>query len=405
MGDPTLGEFRAEVGAFLAAHLKPRPADRGFAWGVGSDRVSLFDEADPDREQADLEEGRWWRRLVYDAGFGWISGPREYGGGGRPPAFEKAYFELERRFVTPTKVPFNPGIGFLAPTILAHGPEELKQRFLRAIYRGDIIACQLFSEPGAGSDLPSVATRAERDGDGWIVNGQKVWTSGAHLSDIGVLLARTAPGPRYRNLTAFVIDLRASGVEVRPLRQMTGGAAFCEVFLTDVRVPDSNRLGEPGDGWGVAMTTLMNERSSFGGSGTGGTGLLSLGRYTALLQHLGLDQDPVARQELADLHIRLSVARLTIARAQARLRAGQPPGPEMSITKLVFTNNLQAISRTVSRWLGPSLAADTGQWGTYAWNDVVLGTPGLRLGGGTDEIQRNILAERVLGLPKDPTAQ
>jgi alkylation response protein AidB-like acyl-CoA dehydrogenase len=396
-----LEQFRAEALDFLTTHAEPRPRHQdGFVWGEGSDRVSLFEEPAPEAEAAELAQSRAWRRAVFDAGYGWITGPPEYGGRGLSPAHERAWHQLERGFVTPSPTPFNIGLGMVAPTILAHGTETVRRAYLRALYRADLIGCQLFSEPGAGSDLASVSTRAVRNGNSWTVDGQKVWTSGAHYSDLGLLLTRTSPEPRYGNLTAFVVDMHAPGVEVRPLRQMTGGSAFNEVFFTGVRIPDDHRLGEVDGGWPVAITTLMNERAAVGGAGTGGAGILSVGRFVALARHLGLDRDPLARQELADLHIRLSVARYTRLRAEARRRSGQPPGPEMSMAKVALSDNLQAVSRLVARWLGPHLAADSGRWGTWAWSDFVLGVPGLRLGGGTDEIQKNIVAERVLGLPK-----
>ncbi|MGH9037215.1 MAG: acyl-CoA dehydrogenase family protein, partial [Acidimicrobiia bacterium] len=285
---------------------------------------------------------------------------------------------------------------------LTHGTETTRKAYLAALHRGDVIGCQLFSEPGAGSDLASVSTRAVRDGDEWAVDGQKVWTSGAHYSDIGLLLTRTAPEPRHRNLTAFVVDMRAPGVEVRPLRQMTGGAAFNEVFLSRVRIPDDHRLGEVDAGWSVAITTLMHERKSVGGGGGGGAGILSMARLVATARHAGLDRDPVTRQELASVYTGLAVFRYSNLRAEARLRAGLAPGPEGSTGKLAHTRNLAAVAALMTRLLGPALAADSGQWGTWAWSEFVLGVPGMRLGGGTDEIQRNILAERVLGLPKEP---
>jgi alkylation response protein AidB-like acyl-CoA dehydrogenase len=401
-GDPSLQQFEAEALAFLSKRARPRHPAGGFVWGEGSDAVPLFDEPDPETEQESLEASRSWRREVYDAGYGWISGPPEHGGRGLPKRYERAWHNVERRFDTPSAAPFNIGLGMVGPTILAHGTEALKAASLRGLYRADLIGCQLFSEPGAGSDLAAVGTRATAVGATWRMDGQKVWTSGAHYSDIGLLLARTAPGPRYQNLTAFIVDMRVPGVEVRPLRQMTGGAAFNEVFFDGAVVPDDHRLGEVGGGWKVAITTLMNERAAVGSAGTGGSGILSSARLIAMARELGVANDPIARQELADVYIRLAVARTTRLRADARRRAGQPPGPEMSIGKLALTDNLARVAALVTRWLGPRLAADSGEWGTYAWAELVLGLPGLRLGGGTDEIQRNIVAERVLGLPKGP---
>ena len=215
----------------------------------------------------------------------------------------------------------------VAPTILAHGTDVTKDAYLTAMYRGDIVGCQLFSEPGAGSDLASLQTRAERDGDEWILNGQKVWTSGAQYSDIGEIIARTDPDlPKHKGLTGFVVDMRAPGVEIRPLRQMTGGASFNEVFFTDVRVPDSHRLGDVNNGWNVALTTLMNERAAIGAGGGGlGGGLLT--RAIEMARAFGLTSDPLVRQKLADLVVHARVMQYTNQRAMDKIRSGQLPGP------------------------------------------------------------------------------
>ena len=398
----SLEEFRAEASAFLAAHAEPR-RERSLTWGEGSDEVSLFPELSPEEEATLVKAAKEWRAKVYDAGFGWISGPPEYGGRGLPREYERAWQSLESGYDTPSQGPFGIGLGMIAPTIAAHATEAVKQRYLPAMYRGDVIACQLFSEPVAGSDLAGIQTRAMRDGDEWILNGQKVWTSGAQYSDIGEIITRTSTDPdsRHRGLTMFVVDMHAPGVEVRPLRQMTGGASFNEVFFTDVRVPAEFLLGEADQGWTVALTTLMNERMAIGGGSIApGQGVSQ--RLTQLARHLDRAGDPGVRQALADIYINSSVARFTTMRAMAKLRAGQLPGPEASTLKLALTNNLQRISAAVSTILGPRLIADTGEWGTYAWADMLLGVPGLRVAGGTDEVMRNIVGERVLGLPKEP---
>jgi alkylation response protein AidB-like acyl-CoA dehydrogenase len=291
-------------------------------------------------------------------------------------------------------------LGMIAPTILRHGTEEQRRRLLPALHRGDLIACQLFSEPDAGSDLASIATRAAREGDGWRITGQKVWTSGAHLADIGEIVCRTASEPRYGNLTAFVVDMHAPGVTVRPLRQMTGGASFNEVFLDGVFVPDRDRIGEVGEGWKVALTTLGFERSAMGHSAFAGVGLLRVDRLVALLRHECRDADPVLRQRLADLVVHLRVALYNQRRMQARVAAGGTPGPELSMNKLALARNLMRLGDFAASVLGAKLVADTGEWGTYSWTSVLLGAPGYRLGGGSDEIMKNILAERVLGLPR-----
>ena len=391
--------FETEALAFLAANARPRQQEGPFEWGAGSDAVGLFDEAPT---PADLSAACGWRRTVFDAGFGAITVPPRYGGRALPSAYERAYERLERRFETPTNRPFHIGLGMVAPTILAHGTDAARDRYLQSMYRGDVIGCQLFSEPGAGSDLAGVATRAVRDGRGWIVDGQKVWTSMAHVADVGLLIARTAPGPRHHNLTAFILNMDDAGVDVRPLRQITGASAFNEVFLDGARIPDDQRLGEVDGGWRVVLTTLLHERSAVGASAAGGAGILSSARLLAMAHRFGADQDPVLRQEIASVITHLRVGHYGRLRSDAARRAGQPPGPEASLRKLALTQNLQRLSALITRILGPSLAADTGQWGTYSWTDFVLGVPGLRLGGGTDEILRNIVAERVLGLPKDP---
>jgi acyl-CoA dehydrogenase len=290
----------------------------------------------------------------------------------------------------------------VAPTILAHATEEVKQAYLRQMHRSDIVGCQLFSEPEAGSDLASLQSRAVRDGDEWIVNGQKVWTSGAQYSDIGEIICRTDPDqPKHRGLTGFVVDMHAAGVEVRPLRQMTGGASFNEVFFTDVRIPDTHRLGDVNGGWTVALTTLMNERAAIGGGG-GGVGLHSSHRLIELARAQGRADDPLIRQQLADVIIHDRVAAYTNLRSMAKIAAGQLPGPEMSLGKLSLTANMVRTYELLSSVLGPELVADNGRWGTYAWSEFLLGVPGMRVAGGTDEVLRNIIGERVLGLPKDP---
>jgi acyl-CoA dehydrogenase len=256
----------------------------------------------------------------------------------------------------------------------------------------------------AGSDLAGIQTRAVRDGDEWILTGQKVWTSNAQYADIGEIITRTSPDkPKHKGLTMFVIDMKAPGVEVRPLRQMTGGASFNEVFLTEVRVPDSHRLGDVDEGWTVALTTLMNERASIGGGGVGLGGSGST-RLIEMARRFGLADDPIVRDKLMQVFVASNVARYTNLRAMAKIRAGQLPGPEMSIGKLTLTTNMRNTAELVGEILGPRLVADTGEWGTYAWAEYLLGVPGMRVAGGTDEVMRNIIGERVLGLPKEPQA-
>jgi alkylation response protein AidB-like acyl-CoA dehydrogenase len=398
---PSEEAFAEEALAFLKANARPKvEVTRG--WGEGSDRVNLLAEKTRDEEEADLRAAKAWRQKVFDAGFGWITGPSEYGGRGLPGSYERRYLALEAGFDVPSQGPFTIGLGMVAPTILAHATPQVREEYLRQLWRGDVVACQLFSEPVAGSDLAGLQTRAERDGDEWVLNGQKVWTSGAQLSDIGEIICRTDPAaPKHKGLTAFIVDMHAPGVEVRPLRQMTGGASFNEVFFTDVRVPDTYRLGDVNSGWAVALTTLMNERASIGAGGSVGT--VTTARLIGLLRHLGRDTDPLARQRLADVYINSKVSTYTSQRALARVKAGQAPGPELSIAKLALTLNTRRVCDLVSMVLGPRLIADGGEWGAYAWSELVLGFPAMRIAGGTDEIMRNIIGERVLGLPKEPT--
>jgi len=401
---PSVEEFRDEAKAFLDANADLRETDdRPFEWGEGDDDVSLFEEIDREVERAQLVEAKAWRAKRFDAGFGWITGPTEFGGRELTSAHERAYQSLEAKYLTPPGGFFGIGLGMVAPTILAHGTDSAKRAYLRAMYRGDIVGCQLFSEPGAGSDLASLQTKAERDGDEWIITGQKVWTSGAHYSDIGEVICRTDSDlPKHKGLTGFVVDMHAPGVEIRPLRQMTGGASFNEVFFNEVRIPDDHRLGDVNQGWTVALTTLMNERASIGAGGGGGMGLASVTRLAELCRHFDVIDDPIVRQKMMDVYINFQVSRYTNQRAMDRIKKGQLPGPEMSIAKLSLTNNLWRTANFVADVLGPRITADTGEWGTYAWGSFLLGVPGMKVAGGTDEVMKNIVGERVLGLPKEP---
>jgi alkylation response protein AidB-like acyl-CoA dehydrogenase len=397
-------DFTAEARAFLDAHADER-TEESFEWGTGSDAVGILEEKSPDEEAAEVAAAKQWKAVEFDAGFGWITGPEAYGGRGLPAPYERAYRELAAAYRLPSQMVFAIGLGMVAPTILAHAVPEVRDAYLRPLHRGDMVACQLFSEPVAGSDLAGIQTRAVRDGDEWVLSGQKVWTSGAQHSDIGEIITRTSPDkPKHKGLTMFVVDMHAPGVEVRPLRQMTGGASFNEVFFDEVRVHDSHRLGDVDEGWTVALTTLMNERAAIG---AGGSGFRTMGftRFVETARHFGVADDPVVRQHLADAYVHLQVAKLTNLRAMARIKAGQLPGPEMSIAKLAGTLNMQRIAAMLVPILGPRLVADSGEWGAYAWSEYVLGIPGGRIAGGTDEVMRNIVGERVLGLPKEPRVE
>ncbi len=404
MSEPTdaeLEDFESRVTAWLDGQLPRREPDDVVSWGSGSDDVSVFHALGADEERALLDRIMAWQRTRVDAGFGALSWPVEWGGQGLAAPYELAYARAESVFQAPVShEAFSITVNLIAPTILALGTEEQRRRFLPSLVRTEQLIAQLFSEPGAGSDLASVATRAERDGDGWVLNGQKVWSSGAQFAQWGELLARTDPDVvKHAGITAFLVPLDAPGVEVRPLRQMSGGSSFNEVFFTDVRVADDLRLGEVGGGWKVALTTLGFERGNakrmreIGGSWP---------QVRALAEHLERTDDPLVRQQLAELYIHDRISQIAAERAAAARQLGRPPGPEGSLGKLAWVRQLDRISAAVSTLLGPRLVADTGEWGTYAWTGHVLGAPGYHIAGGSDEVQRNIVGERVLGLPGEP---
>jgi acyl-CoA dehydrogenase len=398
--DELLGEGRA----FLDATCRLRPvSDEKFVWGEGSDRVNILEEVDPAEASTQLADAKRYAALRFDAGLGWIDGPIEYGGRGLSLEHARAYQELEATYEIPDLSILTIAVGFIGPALLAHAPAEVRAEYLPQLYRGDLVMCQLFSEPNAGSDLAAARTRAVRDGDEWVVNGQKVWTSSAHVADVALAVCRTDPEvPKHQGLTTFLVDMHASGVEVRPLRQMTGSANFNEVFLTDVRVPDSHRVGELNKGFGVILTTLGNERTIATRAPSGGSGIGPFERLLGVVDNFGDRQDPRQRQRLAQLFIGTRIKELLIERWRASLKPGVTPGPEMSILKLHSCRFNIELVHMLTEVLGPRLAADAGEWGTFAWNEYLLSTPGARIGGGTEEIVRNTVGEKVLGLPKEP---
>ena len=398
MADITLEQFEKEALAWLDANAERRPVEKAFVWGEGAD--NFYREKDRGEEAKNAEAAKVWRQKKFDAGYGWISGPKELGGRELPGNYDRAFNQLEAMFRVADQSAFSISLGMVTPTIYAHGSQAAKDAYVKRLWRGEMIACQLFSEPGAGSDLASLTTKAEKDGDEWVITGQKVWTTGAHYSDIGEIIARTDWDlPKHKGLTGFIVDMKDPKVDIRPLKQMTGGASFNEIFFNEVRVRDDHRLGDVNNGWNVALTTLMNERASIGSSNSGDSNLLT--RVTAMVKHYGLDSDPLIRIQLADLIMNYRVAAMNSGRAAAKIKRGQLPGPEMSITKMALVNNQAKLVKFLSHTLGPKLIADSGEWGTYAWANFVLGTPGLRIAGGSDEVMRNITGERVLGLPKD----
>jgi alkylation response protein AidB-like acyl-CoA dehydrogenase len=398
MANISIEQFEKEALAFLESNAERRPVEKAFVWGEGSD--NFYREKDRAQEAANAEEGKLWRQKKFDAGFGWITGPEAYGGRQLPPAYDRLYNQLEATFRVPDQSAFAISLGMVTPTILDHGSQTARDLYVRKLWRGEMIASQLFSEPGAGSDLASLTTKAVKDGDEWVITGQKVWTTGAHYSDIGEIMTRTDWNlPKHKGLTAFIIDFKDPNVEVRPLKQMTGGASFNEIFFNEVRVKDDHRLGDVNNGWNVALTTLMNERASIGSSNAGDNNLIT--RVIAMVKHYGLESDPLIRHDLADIVMNYRIANMNAQRATAKAKAGQLPGPEGSIGKMVLVNNQARLVKFISHVLGPKLIADSGEWGTFAWANFVLGTPGLRIAGGSDEVMRNIVGERVLGLPKD----
>ena len=384
---------------WLAGRWQPAPAELT-GWGEGSDDLSVFHSLTFEEEKALLRRAMAWQQEKFDAGYGAISWPAAFGGAGLDSDHERAFRRVEATFDVPAgHETFAVTTGLVAPTVRLFGTAAQQDRFVRRFLRADELCCQLFSEPGAGSDLAGLATQAGRDGDAWVINGQKVWSSGAQFSAWGELIARTDPDTaKHAGLTAFLVPLDAPGVEVRPIRQMSGGSSFNEVFLTDVRVPDALRLGEVGQGWKVALTTLGFER---GGSGGGRAVGGSWERLLGLARWMDATGDPLMRQKLASVYIRVRIRAMNAERAAVSAAQGQPPGPEGSIGKLLWVQNLGHISDVAAALLGPRLTADTGEWGTYAWNAHLLGAPGYRIAGGSDEIQRNIIGERVLGLPGD----
>jgi alkylation response protein AidB-like acyl-CoA dehydrogenase len=354
-----------------------------------------------EEETAYLDRVREYRRKRFDAGYGAISLPEEFGGAGLPSVYSVAFADEERAFaVPPSSEIISVTTGLVGAAVSVFGTPEQRERFADPFLRTDLLCCQLFSEPGAGSDLAGLSTKAIRDGDDWLITGQKIWSSNAQFSDYGFLLARTNPDVvKQAGITAFLVPMDLPGVEIRPIRQMSGPATFNEVFLDGARIPDSLRIGEVDAGWKVAQATLGFERSS-SGSGhrrKGGTAA----DVISLAQSLGVSKDPVVRQELADVFIRARLHAAMVARVARANAAGDKPGPAGSLGKLLSSDNMVRIGNAAARLLGGAMVADTGEWGQFAWSEHVLGAPGYRLAGGTDEIQRNIIAERVLGLPAE----
>ncbi len=374
------------------------------------DRTSqLLEEVDP--RTAKAEE---FRSRQFDLGLAWVSFPEGDGGLGLPPGLQR---EVDRRLSEagarlPGAREFF-GLTRAGPTVVTHGSDELRHRLLRPTFTGEESWCQLFSEPGSGSDLAGLATRAVRDGDEWVISGQKVWNTLAHIADRGMLVARTDPeAPKHKGLTYFALDMHAPGVEVRPLRQMTGEAEFNEVYMTEVRVPDADRVGDVGEGWRVAMTTLSNERTTIGGaSGAPTRGSGSIAEAMRIWNADGSRHNPVDRDRLVRSWIEAEVLRLTNIRAGQNRKAGNP-GPEGSIAKLMFAEVNKRTYELCIDLLGPAGLIGYDYTMRRSEGLGLVGPPGSArkmfirsransIEGGTSEIQRNILGERILGLPGD----
>ncbi|HEY3695584.1 acyl-CoA dehydrogenase family protein [Phenylobacterium sp.] len=356
-------------------------------------------------EAAFLAAAKAWQARKADAGYACVTWPKDWGGQGEAPIMGVIFAEEEARLPTPGD-PFSIGLGMCVPTVMTVGDAAAKRRFGGPAIRGEEIWCQLFSEPGAGSDVAAARTRAVRGADGdWTVNGQKVWTTGAQFSDFGIVVCRTDPdAPKHKGLTMFWVDMKAPGIEVRPIHQMSGGSGFNEVFFTDVRVPDSQRLGAVDDGWRVSLVTLMNERLAVGVSrGPGWPAFLEAARAIPAADGRMALADPAIRDKLADWYVQAEGLRHIRNRTLTALSRGQTPGPESSIGKAVAATQTQNLASEAVEMLDqygviddPDLAPRQGAF--QAW---FLSSPGLRIAGGTDEILRNIIAERVLGLPGD----
>ncbi len=350
-----------------------------------------------------LKLAKAWQATKAADRFTCMTWPEALGGRGATPIQNVIYNQEESKFDVPRGF-FDIGLGMCVPTVMAFANDETKQRFVAPAVRGEEIWCQLFSEPSAGSDVAGLRTRAVKDGDDWVINGQKVWTSGAHYCDFGILLVRTnLDVPKHKGLTMFWIDMKDPGVEVRPIHQMSGGSNFNEVYFTDLRVNDSQRLGAVGEGWKVALVTLMNERLAVGGStGPNYAEIMALARSTVTEDGNALSNDAF-REKLADWYVQAEGLKLTRFRTMTALSRGQTPGPESSIGKIISANQLQDLSNSAIELEDQfGIITDTAIAPLEAaFQQSLMWAPGLRIAGGTDEILKNIIAERVLGLPGD----
>ena len=389
---PQEAEFRTKCRAWLEANAELKTKKTNSAKNMNLGNKSL------------LEAAAEWQKKKYDAGWAMIHWPKEFGGIGASPIERIIWAQEESKFNVPKGV-YEIGLGMAGPVMMEYATDEQKERYLPPMAEGKEIWCQLFSEPSAGSDVAGLRSKAVQDGENWIVNGQKVWTSGAHFSDFGILVVRHDPSlEKHKGLTFFFVDMKSPGIEVKPIKQLTGGSSFNEVYFNDVVIPDSQRLGEIGDGWKVAITTLMNERLAVGDA----DGVDANEAFELAKKHdkdgEQLIENNAVRESIADWYCEASGLKNTKLRTMSALSRGDTPGPEASITKIVSANKLQAIGNfgMDSSDMSGMLMDEKSDFIKFqmAW----MGAAGLRIAGGTDEILKNIIAERVLGLPQEARA-
>ena len=388
---PQEAAFRAEARAFLSANAKLKDR-RGPVARYG------------DTDEGDVEEAKAWQRKKAEAGFACITWPKDWGGRGGTMIEQIIFNQEENNYDVPPNI-FMIGLGMCVPTFITYAkPEQIAARVPPAV-RGDQIWCQLFSEPSGGSDVAGLRTRAEKQGNEWVINGQKIWTSGAHYSAWGLIIVRTDPTvQKHAGLTAFFIDMKTPGIDIRPIHQMSGASNFNEVFFTDVRVPDENRLGPVGAGWKVAITTLMNERYTAGEPRRPvPADLVELAQILPAANGRPAIEDPVVREKIAEFHAQAAGTTYTRFRIMTSLSRGETPGPESSIGKAVTASLQQQIASFGMDMLGMAggVMQDDLSPMHALFQSALLSSPGMRIAGGSDEILRNIIAERVLGLPGD----
>mgnify|MGYP001181529873 CR=1 FL=1 len=387
---PEQAKFRAKCREWLEANAELKESKSS-----GHSDSSLDDH---------LKVAKAWQQKKYDAGWAMLHWPKEFGGIGASPIERIIWGNEESKFDVPRGI-FEIGLGMCGPVMMQYATDEQKERYLPPMAEGKEIWCQLFSEPSAGSDVAGLRSKAIQNGDKWIINGQKVWTSGAHFSDFGILVVRHDPElEKHKGLTFFFVDMKSPGIEVKPIKQITGGSSFNEVYFTDVEIPDSQRLGEIGDGWKVAITTLMNERLAVGDAG--GPDVDDAFKWAKTQDGNGepILNNKAARESIADWYCETNGLKNTKLRTMSALSKGDTPGPEASITKIVSANKLQDIGNFGMDSLDMAGMLKTESQNIKSFQNAWLGAPGMRIAGGTDEILRNIIAERVLGLPQDQRA-